>query len=163
MEENLEKKDVYEVGYHLLPTIGEENIQHEVEVIHKAISDNGGEFITEAAPELRTLAYEISKRKENKYTTYNKAYFGWVKFEMFSNNVEILDKGLKANENILRFIIVKTVKENTIHTPKVASVRVSDDVGGTPVSEMEEEKGGGEVSAESAEEIDKSIEDLVVN
>ena len=44
---------------------------------------------------------------------YDTAYFGWIKFELEKSKVPELQKELKLNQDILRFILFKTVKEDT--------------------------------------------------
>jgi hypothetical protein len=45
---------------------------------------------------------------------FNTAYFGWTKFTMDSDKVLELKKKLDLDPNFIRFLILKTVKENTI-------------------------------------------------
>jgi hypothetical protein len=91
----------------------------------------------------------------NKFTT---AYFGWVKFYMDADKVLELKKSLTQDTNFLRFLIVKTVKENTMSSRRFASRegmpsrrRI------TPVVKKEE----GEALPINKEQIDKEIEALV--
>lgn len=156
VEINNEKDNtqVYELGYHVLPTVAEEDLPKEVAKIHALLSEFGGTVIAEGLPLMQQLAYEITKRIEIKNTKFNKAYFGWVKFEINVEQVVALEAKIKALSNILRFILIKTVRENTIHTPKM------------PISKKDSLKE--DVSSEIAEkapvreeEIDKSIDELV--
>lgn len=159
-----EKDDlqVYEIGFHILPTVTEAELREEVSKIHESITSSGGAIISESFPELINLAYEISKRSESKYTRFNKAYFGWVKFELERENIKIVDESLKSNPQILRHIIIKTVKENTLYIPKIASARKSVDTDGEIplVSDLSEKEAALPVSEE---EMDKSIDDLVIS
>lgn len=154
----LDDGQIYEVGFHILPTVPEEKLQEVVSKLEDSINKNGGSIISEEFPKIRNLSYEIKKRVETKYLSFNKAYFGWVKFEMLSASIDKVDKEMKSNENILRFIIVKTIRENTMHTFKSPImnreeiVKVSKDL---PVQ-------AGKVEI-SEEEIDKSIDELVID
>src|SRR5688572_24250122 len=109
---------IYELGYHLLPTIPEADLAKEVADLHSIILDMGGVIIGDSFPALRNLAYEIPKRIETKTLNFNKAYFGWVKFEIDRSEIAKIQKKAEAIPNVLRFLIVKTVRENTMHTPK---------------------------------------------
>lgn len=113
-------KKVYELGYHILPTVSEGNLSKEVEAIKSKITDLGGEFISEAAPQNTALAYEIVKEISNKNHKFNNAYFGWIKFEVEAEKIESLKEEMEKNLNVLRFIIIKTVRENTLATIKIA-------------------------------------------
>ena len=156
MEENTKDLDnikIYELGYHLIPTINEESLGVEVSKLQTIISENGGNIISEEFPQMKNLAFEISKVSENKYNRFNKAYFGWIKFEIDSSVIREIDKKATSNPSVLRFLIVKTVKKNTIYTPKIISKK-----------EIKPEEGSLEIPVEKAspEEIDKSIDDLLV-
>jgi ribosomal protein S6 len=149
---------IYELGFHLLPSVAEEELSKEVAKIHSVISELEGNLISEGVPSMRQLVYEITKKIGTKNTKFGKAYFGWIKFEMNRANSLLLKTKMDNMENVLRFIIVKTVRENTIHIPKVSSFK----------KENPKEEGVVElvVSPERApvsdEEIDKSIDELLV-
>jgi ribosomal protein S6 len=104
---------------------------------------------------MRILSYEIKKRVETKYLSFNKAYFGWIKFEILPASVDKIGKEIKNNENILRFIMVKTVRENTMHTfrpPMVSRENNREEIIKAPKKKTEI----------SEAEIDKSIDELLV-
>jgi len=110
---------IYELGYHILPNIPLEDVLVELAKIHTIISENDGIVIGEGLPNLRELAYEMRKRIETKNFRFNKAYFGWVKFEIDRLNILNIKNKVEGLPSILRSIIIKTVKENTMHTPKI--------------------------------------------
>jgi len=159
MKEDIEESQVYEVGFHLLPTVPEEKLEEVVSSLQSLITKDGGMVVSEEFPKIRQLAYDIKKRIDIKYVIFSKAYFGWVKFEATPDLVGKIDDGFKNNENILRHIIVKTIRENTMSVPKY------------PVSKRDEnreeksiptvESPSVEKIAVSEEELDKSIDELV--
>ena len=158
-EEVIDEQDggqVYELGYHLLPSVSEIDLVREVAQIHSIISEYKGVVISEGAPTLRPLAYEIVKKVETKNLKFSKAFFGWVKFEMDRSHILDLQNKIEVAQNLLRFIVIKTVKENTMHTPKVPSFKKE-------VSKDETALVVGEKLPVSEEEIDKSIDELLVN
>lgn len=159
-EENLKDAgdlQVYEFGYHILPTVAEENLPNEVSKVHSLISENGGSIISEGAPVVRQLAYEISKKIENKNLNFNKAYFGWIKFEMDRKDIVNFKNKIENLPNILRFLVVKTVKENTMHTPKIPMFVKDSHREEKDVTKTEEK------APVSEAEIDKSIDELVID
>jgi ribosomal protein S6 len=158
-KEGLDEGQIYEIGFHILPTVPEEKLPEVVLKIKDAVMGNGGEVISDDFPKLRVLAYEIKKRIETKYLSFNKAYFGWVKFEMSRDSIEKIKKEMDGNGDILRFIIVKTVRENTLHTPKAPMMRS----GGGEETKAPKEFVPAEKVEISEEEIDKSIDELVIN
>ncbi len=152
----LDDNQVYEVGFHILPTVPEEKISEIVSKLTDLINKNGGSIISEEFPKIRNLSYEIKKRVETKYLSFSKAYFGWVKFEMLSASIDKVDNEMKSNENILRFIIVKTIRENTMHTFK--SPIINKENNREEIIKLPKEK-----VEISEEEIDKSIDELVID
>src|SRR3989344_7578840 len=54
---------VYEIGYHVVPSIKEEELEKIVGTIRSEIEKAGGSFIAECAPSLTTLMYEKSVRE----------------------------------------------------------------------------------------------------
>lgn len=148
--------DIYEVGYHLLPTISEDELPKEVAKIQCFLTDNKASIISEEFPTLISLAYDISKKIETKYTNYQKAYFGWIKFEVSKSAIGDIDLKIKNNPSVLRHLVIKTVRENTM-SPVVKVQNTSplkkDNIDVPEVAKLEV----------SEAEIDKSIDELVIS
>ena len=159
-DEILDEGQVYEIGFHILPTVPEEKLPESVLKIKDYITTNGGEVISDEFPKMRVLSYEIKKLMDTKYQSFNKAYFGWVKFEITASSVEKIKKEIENNQDILRFIIIKTVRENTMHTPKLPVMMRNTSTEETKISNQNEPTEKTEVSEE---EIDKSIDELVID
>lgn len=163
-EENLEDTvpvRVYEIGYHIAPVMNEEHIPAEVVVIKDLIEKGKGRIISEEFPKVKILAYTISKIIDGKKHNFEKAYFGWIKFEMDGSEVLKVKKALDVNEKILRFLLIKTVKEDTkIFIPKF-DAQIKND-GDKKFERKEKESVNLKEKVEiSAEEIDKKIEGLL--
>lgn len=112
--ENDKKMNVYEVGYLFVPTILEENVGGEVTRLKDALATHGSIFISDEYPKLLDLAYEMSRTISNKKAKFNKGYFGWIKFEMPVDEALKVKTMLDMDESLIRYILIKTVKENTI-------------------------------------------------
>lgn len=150
---------VYEVSYLLLPTLALEQVPGEVASIKEALS-SGGEVISSEDPVLIDLAYPMTKVVQTVRHKASTGYFGWVKFETDAEGVEKAKKTLDENESILRYLIIKTVRENTLLHGKMMLKKES------AKTEEPEEKTAEASPAEelsSPEEIDKSIDDLVIS
>ncbi len=145
-KETGEKMNVYEVGYHITPSLPEEKIPEEVGVLRAMIERNEGSILSEEFPQIMDLAYTMYQSLEASKAPFNEAYFGSFKFEMPTASVVTLEKELAAHNNILRFLLVKTLAGNTMYTEKV-------------VAKKEDEA---DTSA-PASEIDKSIDALVIS
>src|SRR3989338_7972989 len=105
---------VYELGYLLVPSISEEDLPVNYGNIKELVSSFGGEIIADEMPKETNLAYSMSKVVSNVRHKFNTAYFGWTKFTMNAERVLELKKHLDLDPNLIRFLILKTVKENTI-------------------------------------------------
>jgi len=152
---------IYEIGYHIIPTVKEEDIEKTVGEIRKGIESAGGKatFIAEGAPSLIKLAYPMSVREGEKYTEYDRGYFGWIKFEAPASIVAVLNNALNINPNILRFVIWKTVREDTrakIKPPAMREVKRTDVIKSTPRRAVTEEV----AAPVSEEDLEKAIQDI---
>lgn len=115
------KTQVYEVGYLLVPTLGEEEVPAVYTSLKDLIVSLKGEIISDEMPRMIPLAYEMLKVIQNTRNRFNTAYFGWVKFEMDTESILELKKKLDLDSNIIRFLLTKTVKENTLAPKKFVS------------------------------------------
>lgn len=151
---------VYELGYHILPTVVADDLEGEVAKLRNAIEKRGGSFIAEGTPEMTTLAYPIFVNNGGKNSKYETAYFGWIKFEMSASQaVALNDDDFTANKQVLRHILIKTTREETraqLQTEQNIILREVRTTGTIEKKEVKEERG--EVSEE---EIKKSIDDMV--
>lgn len=150
---------IYEVGYLLLPTIPEENVAITYGNLKELVNSLGGEIISDDMPKLRELAYSMEKVISNVRNKFNTAYFGWVKFYLDPEKLAELKKKLDLTPEVLRFLIIKTVKENTI-----ASRRFVSREGGVRRRTYTKPALGEEPAAPiNKEELDKEIEAMVAN
>jgi len=148
-----EESNIYELGYLLLPTIALENVSNEVDTLKEALKDLEAHFISDERPKLITLAYEMDKMIDNKRQRFTNAYFGWIKFELERGSLSKFKEALEQNKNILRFLIIKTVRENTLASRRVYVPRRK------VLLKKTKEEPKGEINKE---EVDKKIEELVV-
>ena len=164
---NNEEK-IYEIGFHLISSISEENVPAETAKIKAILVNEKAVIISEEAPKLRPLAYSIKKAFGGAYKIFDKAYFGFIKFELpEGGDIAKIDLSLKNNESVLRYIVIKTERENTMYSPKISVFSDKEAKTRFPGSKVEKEKitktekvGKIEKTA-TIEEIDKSIDELV--
>jgi ribosomal protein S6 len=155
---NSEEK-IYEVGYHIVSSVSEENIPAEVEKIKTYLAKEKAIIISEEAPKLRPLAYPIKKAYGGTYKVFDKAYFGFIKFELGEDaDIKTVDLSMKNNESVLRYIIIKTVRENTMYSPKITVFSNKD---AKIKTTFKEDKVVKSEKQATIEEIDKSIDALV--
>ncbi len=123
--ERQEGARVYELGFHFVPTLSEDEVAVQFSHLKSLIEKKGGTFIAEATPEMTDLAYELTKTTKAQKKRYTEAYFGWVKFELNAEEVSTLEKEVKAFEPILRYLLITTVRENTLVGSKESSKKQS--------------------------------------
>jgi ribosomal protein S6 len=146
---------VYELGYLLTPSISEENLPITYGNLRELVMSFKGEIISDEMPKMIPLAYVMSKIIANTRYKFNTAHFGWIKFIMDSENVPELKKKVDLDQNLIRFLILKIVKENTIAAKRF--------VRGEMHRKPRIEKSGENetVAPINKEEIDKEIDALI--
>jgi ribosomal protein S6 len=107
-------------------------------------------------PKMISLAYSMLKVTQNVRNKFDSAYFGWVKFEINPEKVLELKKKLDVDPNFIRFLILKTIRENTIAAKRFVH-RDSRRKMSTPKKEGENEV----PLPFNKEEIDKEIDAMV--
>lgn len=157
-EEKLSR--IYEIGYHITPVAKEEDVEKIVGGIRGGIEKAGGSFIAEGAPSMVRLSYSIPVLEGGKRTAHDRAYFGWLKFEADVEATHALEDALKKNVDVMRFIVFRTVREDTrakMKAPTLREVKRTDTIKTTPrraeetagpVSEAELEKALQDITAE---------------
>jgi len=148
---------VYEASFLIVPSVSEDKVGDEFSAIRSGFEATGASVIAEGFPQILDLAYTMERIVDTKKQKFNTAYFGWIKFDLpvasISNIKDMLDK----NKNVLRHLIIKTVRENTMYTPDLpetsAAELSSDEV---PATEAEK-------SEKAGKEIDKTIDALVIS
>ena len=121
MQENNETiidSRIYEVSFIFDNKLDEGTALEKGNAIKQSIATLGGSFISEETPYMRELAYEMIRVVKNVNVRFNEGYFGWIKFEAPSEKVASLEKTLKEDEEVVRYLIVKTVSENTVYTKR---------------------------------------------
>lgn len=115
---------VYEISFIFDNKLDESAALEKGNAIKQSIATLGGSFISEEAPYMRELAYEMIRVVNNVNVRFNEGYFGWIKFELPADKVKELEKGLKLDEQLIRFLIVTTVRENTVYTKRAPVVKM---------------------------------------
>jgi ribosomal protein S6 len=161
---------VYEIGYLFVSSIPKEKVAAETAALKNVLAKAGAVVIAAEDPELITLAYQMTKKINGSYQRFDEAYFGWVKFDLPPNAIESVKKSLDATENILRHLLVTTVKENTYLGKRAPTFSVAArdmgmiaPEGVAPVAEAAVEKSSAPivVAAANVEDMDKSIDAMV--
>lgn len=150
-------RPVYEVGFHLVPTVGDEGVAAVVEKIRAALGD--AEIIKEQFPQKMALAYTIERAAAGRREKYADAYFGFIKFALDREHIPGFEQHLRATKEVLRYLLIETVREDISAAPRRAvfsSDRLEGETLKKPAGPTEEKKG-----QVSEADLDKSIEALV--
>lgn len=162
-----EDKDVtlqtYELGYHLVPSLGEDDLALRVEELMKAVTAVGGAILSEGAPTAFTLAYTMKRLRGGRWEKYDTSFFGWMRFTAPAGALPELKAGLDLDATLIRHLIIKLDEKALAPAPEARKPRLVElkEVETEPKQlekkqDTEEEKG--EVQEE---ELDKQIEGLI--
>jgi ribosomal protein S6 len=154
-----DSRPLYEIGFHVVPTVEEGKVGEVVEALKAEIVKAGGEVVGEEAPAKMTLSYVVERATSGKREKYTEAYFGWVRFVVEERaGIPALENYLQNNKNILRFLFVLALPEEAV-TPR-RSVFSSNRLEGET---LKKPAGAAEVATGevSDEELNKSIDTLV--
>jgi ribosomal protein S6 len=154
-----ENTQVYETSFLLVSTLAEEKIPTVFGAIKSLLEKQGATFVSEELPKMKPLAYTMVQNEYGKNTKFNFAYFGWVKYELPTENADEVKSELLKNKDVLRFLTIKTVKENTVSGFKLAKKRGDEKTSENPAINENSVESAGEVNeAEVGEAIDKLVE-----
>ncbi|HEY1041224.1 MAG TPA: 30S ribosomal protein S6 [Candidatus Paceibacterota bacterium] len=112
--DDIQSTKVYELGYHLLSTLGEAEVAKFHSDVTALVTSKGGEIISEMAPELIRLAYPMFKVIDNKRISFETAHFGVIKFEGTIELLEEVAQMVKIHKGVLRHLLINTVREDTL-------------------------------------------------
>lgn len=152
-----EETRTYELGFILVPTILESDVDQKVAELKAAVTEAGGTVGAEGTTEFIDLAYRIEKNVKSKKMKWNQGYFGWMKFTAAPESQAVLKKVLDGNLELMRYMLVKTDLENLVQfkKPKIEAVRDSNvsiddlDVSSDEIAE--------EVEAEDKKEVHETL------
>lgn len=149
---------VYEVGYHLLPSLSEQEVTATVKDLMNFLKKEGASLVGEQAPQMVDLAYSIERRVNGKFVGVRTAYFGWVAFELSPAAIGTVNQFIDTNPAVLRHIVITTTKDEVkaVQEGKVImpTAVASTDAIAAPKRSTEE---GGEVSQV---DLDKALDSM---
>ena len=158
---------LYELGVNLVSSL-EDKTQSEFEALKEIIKKQGGEVVAESAPVSIPLAYTMFQNIESKNKKHNDASFGWVKFNVTPDKIELIKEELDLNLNVLRYIILLTTDESSTSSEEVkeALSKKSDNEEKKKKKVKEDVEEDTETETEDSEEsdedaVDEAIEELV--
>ncbi len=148
---------VYEISFIFDNKLDEGTALEKSNALKQSIATLGGSFISEEPPYMRELAYEMIRVVNNVNVRFNEGYFGWIKFELDGVKMKDFEKAIKLDEEVVRYIVVKTVRDNTVYTKRAPVVKVESLVNNEDDVNIDTTKEVEVVATEST----KEVEDVV--
>ena len=144
-------KKLYEVGYLLIPLIPEDKLADEVNGLRTYIESANGFIVGEDQPKMRRLSFAIKQRGiASKRLRFEDAYFGWMRFQATGTDVLAINEAFDKNDKVLRFILIKPIKDVPRIPRVISAVKAKTDV-------VKKEK----KTSLSDQELDKEIDQLL--
>lgn len=157
---DMTEKRVYEASFHINPVLSDDKLESKFQSVKDVIGKASGEIIAEGAPYKLGLAYPIEGEVAGQKRIFDEAYFAWVKFEGGSDTMEAVNSALKSDPEIVRFLTVKTLREETF-VPRERAQSVSDDDSSDSFADNVEETV--ELTEEGEKELDAAIEEMIAD
>lgn len=168
IESEMEEGRIYEIAHLFVPTLEESTLLARFAELKDLLEKNGAVCLSEDMPRMIDLAYEMPRTIENKKTWFDEAYFGWIKFEIDPKALKAVQAVLDRDETLIRYMIIKTVKENTVASKRPlgrTGARTKVTSGDERESATEENVISEDVAVQEAsineEEVDKQIDAMI--
>jgi ribosomal protein S6 len=156
-----EQRRVYELGYILTPELSESDAGAEADRLKEEIIKKSGVVLNEESPKARKLAYQMTRRfGSGQFRKYETGYYGFIKFEIVPSTIVELKSVFDSNEKIIRYLTVKTVRENTQFFSKLRFEKSKMEIGSKPIVKAATDETAAPVSEE---ELDKKLAELVAD
>lgn len=156
---------LYELGFHIVSSLSESEAESKFVALKKEIEGIGGEIVKEGEPKLISLAYTIIKKIKAVNTRFDKAYFGWIKFNANVEAITELKNKVEEDEDILRFLLIKTVDDEEHSTSKIPLEEEKEEDDDKKVEKKEEKVEKKEEDTvkekEDSKKVDEAIDELV--
>ncbi|MDP3710573.1 MAG: 30S ribosomal protein S6 [bacterium] len=137
----------YEIAYLLPISLSEEEVLTYTHKLSSWIEDAKAVVKYSETPKKRRLAYPI--RKETG------AYFGWMTFSSSPSFIKSIDKNIKNDKDILRYLIVdRTGEETQVRPVYYAPTKTTEQ----PAASTQENKTDEKLDLE---ELDKKLEEIL--
>lgn len=140
---------VYELGFHIDPELGAEEVKKVFEGIKGKIEAKGT-VIAEGEPKKIPLAYTVSRGETSGRRDFTSSFFAWIAYEIDGEGHAAVAEAAREESRIFRFLDIRTDKEAARHSQEL--------------HEMLAEEEGKDISEEevSEEELDEALKEVGV-
>ncbi|HEV7121553.1 MAG TPA: 30S ribosomal protein S6 [Candidatus Paceibacterota bacterium] len=113
---------VYELGFHLDPELPETEVKKSYQALRDLIASKGT-VIAEGEPTKIPLAYTISRTETGVgRRDFDTAFFCWIAYEADGASHQEVVSAASAEKRIVRFIDLRTTKEEAKHSEEMQAV-----------------------------------------
>ena len=147
----LARRKQYELAFHLSPSFNEPDLENKKRELEEFISKNGGLISRSGEIKKMRLAYPIKKERFSN--------FGYIEFLAAATDIEKINKNLLADENLLRYLIIKK-EEKTARLTKLKISKPRKEISALQRPPLEPGQVGAEDKTED-KELDKKIEEIL--
>ncbi len=96
----------YETLFVVKPTLTDEEIATQIAKVQEIVANNGGELLATDDMGMRKLAYQVEKN--------NRGYYTVILYKAEGTLIQELERNLKINEDIIKFLTVKYAKQKEL-------------------------------------------------
>jgi len=96
----------YETLFVVKPTLTEEEIAAQITKVKDVLAKEGAELVATNEMGMRKLAYQVEK--------HNRGYYTVLFYKAEGTTIEELERNLRINEDIIKFLSVKYTKKKEI-------------------------------------------------
>lgn len=146
---------LYEVGFHILPSVEEGGAQAEMAKIKAILESYGATIKASEGPSLKKLTYEMVKVTEGKNLGFDSAFFGSIVFETTAPVISEIKTDIEKIPTMLRFILIATMPEALVPREHKVSGKID-------AEKYRPEKPAIPAAQISEVELDKKIEEMVI-
>src|SRR3989338_1028989 len=109
---------VYELGFHLDPELGAEEVKKAYQAVREVIGTKST-IVAEGEPQTVQLAYTISRQETSGRRDFNSAYFCWIAYETSTDHHTEILAAANADKRVVRFIDLLTTKDAARHAVEI--------------------------------------------
>ncbi len=116
------ERRVYELGFHLDPELPETEVKKSYQTLRDLVA-HAGTLIAEGEPTKIPLAYTISRTETGVgRRDFDSAFFCWIAYEADGAGHQQIVSAADAEKRIIRFIDLRTTKEEAKHSEEMQAV-----------------------------------------
>ena len=112
---------VYELGFHIDPELGAEEVKKVYQTIRSTVTSLGT-IVAEGEPTKIQLAYTMYISNTAGRRDFNTAFFAWIAYEANTDSHGKITATASAESRIIRFIDLKTEKEAAKHASEMHEI-----------------------------------------